>query len=88
MPKNLKDEILLIGQGIGEQISSAKTMRSLDDIRISAFGKKGEITNYLKNLKSFDHDQRIELGSVLNNMKNNLITSIEEKKQIILNFEL
>ena len=87
MPKNLKDEILLIGQGIDEQISRAKSVQNLEDIRISAFGKKGKITSYLKKLKSFDQEKRIELGSVLNDIKNNLFNSIEDKKQIIINLE-
>ena len=49
MPKNLKNEILLVGKGINEKISNAKTLKSIEEIKISAFGKKGEITNYLKN---------------------------------------
>ncbi len=88
MPKNLKNEILLVGKGLKDKISYAKNVKSLEDIRISALGKKGEITNYLKQLKSFDHEQRIQLGSVLNEIKNNLLNSLEEKKRIIINEEL
>ncbi len=88
MPKNLKDEILLLGQAINDEVSNAKSINSLEDIRIATFGKKGTITSYLKKLKSFDQEKRIELGSVLNDIKSNLFASIEEKKRIVVNLEL
>ena len=66
---DLRDKFLLL-------VKSAETEEALERVRISALGKKGEISLKMRELGTMSMQQRQEKGPVLNALKdeiNNLI---------------
>ena len=61
-------------------IHSASTLDELEDIRITALGKKGTITGLMKSLGSLDPDKRKEAGQLLNAMKEEVASAIDVRK--------
>ena len=88
MSNNLKDEILKSIKLFNDKINDSNVLSGLEEIRIKSLGKKGLITNYLKNLKTLNPELRIEIGGLLNKSKSELVKSIDKKKQILQNLLL
>ena len=61
-------------------IHSASTLDELEDIRITALGKKGTITGLMKSLGSLDPDKRKEAGQLLNAIKEEVASAIDARK--------
>jgi len=80
MSEKLKDEILKLADSVFVDIKRVMDLNALETLRINVLGKKGKITNFLKELKNLDYDSRIEIGTTLNHLKNNLL------KEIMLKF--
>lgn len=74
-------DIEVIKKDIEQQIANATDTKVLDDVRVSALGKKGQITELLKTLGSMEIEQRIEFGKKINIIKAELETLIADKKQ-------
>lgn len=74
-------DIEIIKKEIEEQITNAVDARTLDDVRVTALGKKGRVTELLKSLGTLPLEQRIELGKQVNLVKAELEAKIAEKKQ-------
>ena len=64
-------------------IHSASTLDELEDIRITALGKKGTITGLMKSLGSLDPDKRKEAGQLLNAIKEEVASAIDVRKVIM-----
>ena len=73
-------DIEVIKQSIEEKIVQAEDMKSLEEIRVSALGKKGQVTEVLKTLGSLPMEERIALGKQVNTVKAELEKLIGEKK--------
>ncbi|HBS24411.1 phenylalanine--tRNA ligase subunit alpha, partial [Thalassospira sp.] len=69
----LREEVLA-------EIEKAADLQALEDVRISALGKKGRITGLMKNLGQMDPDQRREFGQTLNTVKDQVAEAIETRK--------
>ena len=61
-------------------IHSASTLNELEDIRITALGKKGTITGLMKGLGALDPDKRKEAGQLLNAIKEEVASAIDVRK--------
>ena len=72
MSKKLKDEITELSREISDRILSIEELKALDELRVHVLGKKGKLTYFLKELKNYDSESRVEIGSLLNNLKNDL----------------
>ena len=57
------------------RLASLKDTDSLEQARIAFLGKKGSVTELLKDLKSYSGEEKREMGQEINNLKK----SIEEK---------
>lgn len=62
------------------QVEAADSLQALDDVRVSALGKKGAITAQMKNLGSMAPEERKATGQALNAVKNAVATAIEAKQ--------
>ena len=71
--ESLKTQIL-------SKISSADNIKTLEDIRISSMGKKGVITEQMKNLGTLPLEQKIEMGKKLNVVKSDIEQAIVAQK--------
>lgn len=59
-------------------LSAAKTEREVSDLRIKVLGRKGSLTQLLKNLGAIQEADRKEIGKRANQVKTTLETRIEE----------
>jgi len=64
-------------------IESAGDENSLTDLRVKLLGKKGELTQLMKQLGQVDADKRKEFGGLLNKAKQEVETSLTEKQRIL-----
>ena len=77
----LREEVLA-------EVEKAGDLAALEDIRISALGKKGRITGLMKNLGKMDPDQRREFGQALNAVKDQVASAIDMRKSDLENAAL
>ncbi|MEO3434002.1 phenylalanine--tRNA ligase subunit alpha [Inquilinus sp. CAU 1745] len=61
-------------------VAEAGDLAALDEVRVSALGKKGRITGLMKTLGGMDSDQRREMGQALNVLKDEIAEAIEARK--------
>lgn len=73
---NLKAEILA-------QISAAQDLKSLDEVRVSAMGKKGKLTELMKGLGALPLEEKIALGKSLNVVKSEIEKALETQKSVL-----
>lgn len=84
MEENLKK----IKEKLESQISKIESMNDLDKFKSEILGKKGELTQILKNMKNYDENERHIVGKAVNDAKKNIEAKIEEKREIIKKKEL
>ena len=65
------------------EINSVENLDALESLRVEYLGKKGRLTQALKQLSSLPAASRAEQGAVLNQGKKALIAAINEKKQAL-----
>ena len=62
-------------------IEEAEDLKSLDQIRISALGKKGRLTSVMKTLGKMDSKQRREMGHAYNLVKDKVGAALDQRKE-------
>ncbi|MBU0726999.1 MAG: phenylalanine--tRNA ligase subunit alpha [Alphaproteobacteria bacterium] len=69
----LRDELLAEVQGAGD-------LEALDRTRVAALGKKGRITELMKQLGALDGEARKEAGQALNRVKDAVAEALDQRK--------
>jgi len=64
-----------------ESIDQVCELRDLEELRVRYLGKKGELTDLLKNVSSLPKEQRPEAGKLVNQAKREVQTWIETAQQ-------
>ena len=77
------NDIATLKKEISSEIKSANDLKALDDVRVSALGKKGRITAVMKTLGQMDEQERKEKGQALNALKDE-VASLIKKQEIAL----
>ncbi len=73
---------------ISAQIEGAADLSSLDDIRVAALGKKGEVSLMMRELGKMSVEEKKVMGPALNGLKNDLNALVEAKKATLENAAL
>ncbi len=73
---------------ITAQIDAAADLQALDDIRVAALGKKGEVSLMMRELGKMSVEEKKVMGPALNGLKNDLNALIETKKTALENAAL
>lgn len=81
-------ELIDIKTKILDSVQNAQDLKALDDARVAAMGKKGVITDMMKNLTSLSVEEKKEMGKTLNLLKTEIETAIENKKTLLEKQEL
>jgi len=71
-----------------KEISETADTKTLDEVRVSYLGKKGELTLLLKGLGKMDPSERPKAGESINQAKTQIQLAIEERKQSLENLKL
>ena len=77
------DSIDSLRANLLEDVANAADPKALDDIRVSALGKKGRITGLMKGLGQIDPQARKAAGQSLNALKTEIAQAIEARKTIL-----
>lgn len=64
-----------------DMVASAQDMTSLEAARVAALGKKGRITDLMKNLGTLSHEERRSAGAELNLLKDEISALIDRQSQ-------
>ena len=70
------------------EISNSNDLRSLDEVRVSFLGKKGELTTLLKILGQMDPTERPKAGEAINQAKSAIQDAIDHRKASLANSQL
>lgn len=79
--EQLREELLA-------DVAKASDLKMLDDLRVSALGKKGRITALMKNLGGMSPDERKVVGQGLNALKSEVSEAIDRQKAILETAEI
>ncbi|MBR0147100.1 MAG: phenylalanine--tRNA ligase subunit alpha, partial [Eubacterium sp.] len=72
-----------IKEAAEKKIQEAINAESLDEIRVSILGKKGELTQILKGMKDLSAEERPKVGQQVNEVRALLEDMLAEKKQAL-----
>ena len=69
-------------------LEDAKNLESLEDLRVEILGKKGLVSDLMKQMRNLDASERPEFGQKVNELKGELETIIREKLSVLMEQEL
>ncbi len=70
-----------IKQDLLEAIAKKNTLAELENLRINFLGKKGSLSQLMLELKSLDAEEKKSFGFSINQLKNDINNSIQNKKE-------
>ncbi len=79
----MMEDIENLKASISGEIQKADDLKSLDDIRVAVFGKKGEITERMKMLGQMEPEKRIEAAKELNLIKTSIEEELQKRKAVL-----
>ncbi|HRI76979.1 MAG TPA: phenylalanine--tRNA ligase subunit alpha [Alphaproteobacteria bacterium] len=68
---------------IVETVKAAGDIQSLEEVRVTALGKKGRVTDLMKTLGTLSPDERKEMGQALNRLKDEISAEIDARASIL-----
>ena len=81
-------DIAAVKDKFADQIEAVSDLRALDDIRVAALGKKGEIGKMMQGLGKMSIDEKKVMGPALNGLKKDITAMVETKKEQLENAAL
>lgn len=72
-----------IEQTIQEKVQSIGRLEDIQDIRVKYLGKKGPITEALRNMKDLSAEERPKVGAYANQLKNKVSSALQEKEEVL-----
>lgn len=66
-----------------QQVATAADLPSLDQIRVHYMGKKGVMTEQLKQLGTLPPEQRKEAGQEINRIKEGIVNALDQRKGLL-----
>ena len=73
----MSQNIAELKQEFAAKLAAADSMQMLEEIRVDFLGKKGSVTELLKEIPKLDVSLRPEMGKAVNQVKNLLSEQIE-----------
>ena len=68
---------------IVETVQAANDIAALEEVRVSALGKKGKVTGLMQTLGQLSPEQRKEMGQALNRLKDEITAEIETRAALL-----
>lgn len=79
----MKDRLEAIKAAALAKINEADVLTSLNDVKVSVLGKKGELTQVLKGMKDVAPEDRPKVGQMVNEARQAIEAALEEKSKKI-----
>ncbi len=68
---------------IVDTVQAANDIAALEDVRVSALGKKGKVTAMMQTLGKMSPEERKEMGQALNRLKDEVSAEIDARAQLL-----
>lgn len=76
----MKEKLAKIREEILKQIDASENLDKLNEVRVSALGKKGALTELLKSMKEVAPQDRPKVGQMVNEVRAEIETALETEK--------
>ena len=80
---NLQNKLTDLKRQALSEIEQTETPDKINEIRVHLLGKKGPITEILRGMRELPKEQRPEVGSFANKVRDELTNAIDEQKEKI-----
>ena len=80
---DLSNELKKIKRDFLDEIEKVKTSKALSDLEVKYLGRKGEMTRILRELKNLAKAERPKIGSLANELKNEISTEIKKITAVV-----
>lgn len=84
----MKEKLEQILEEAAQEIKSAMTVQDLDEVKLKYLSRKGELNSIKKNLKDLSDEDKRVIGSLANNVSNQLEQMLEDKNNELYKIEL
>ena len=84
----MSEKTLELKQEFLSCLEKANSMEELENIRIAYLGKKGSVTELMKEMKNLSNEEKKTFGQKVNELKNEVSDKINEKAEILKAQEL
>lgn len=78
--RSVKEKLAKIREEILKQIDASENLDKLNEVRVSALGKKGALTELLKSMKEVAPQDRPKVGQMINEVRAEIETALETEK--------
>ena len=82
------NDIIDLKTALASKIEAANDLKALDEVRVTALGKKGQVTELMKTLGTMSPEERKEKGPQLNALKDEIAALIESQEKALKKQEL
>ena len=80
---SLQDKIAELRTVALAKLAEIADEKTLNDLRVSVLGKKGELTDILKGMKDLTNEERPKIGALANELRDEITGLLESKKAVI-----
>ncbi|MBE5906576.1 MAG: phenylalanine--tRNA ligase subunit alpha [Lachnospiraceae bacterium] len=84
----MKEKLQQIRENAMKQILESDGLAKLNDVRVNVLGKKGELTQIMKNMKNLSAEERPAFGQMVNETRQAIEQLLEETKKKLESAEL
>ncbi|MDY3302981.1 MAG: phenylalanine--tRNA ligase subunit alpha [Clostridia bacterium] len=84
----MESKTLQVKQQFTQALATIETMEELEKIRVEYIGKKGFVTDLLKEMKSLSNEEKKAFGQEVNALKNEVNEKIAEARQELIKKEI
>ncbi|MBQ8587911.1 MAG: phenylalanine--tRNA ligase subunit alpha [Clostridia bacterium] len=85
---NMNEQIVAMRAKLEEELAGVKDLQTLENMRVTYLGKKGCITDLLKNMKSLSNEEKKTFGQEVNILKSEATDKIAAKMQELKDEEI
>lgn len=80
---DLEAKLDTLAEKANENIEQAESIETLEKLRVAYLGKKGEVTQILKEMKNVDSEKRPIVGKRANEVRNTITEKIAETRELL-----
>ncbi len=84
----MSDKTMEVKESFGAALSQVSTMEELEKLRVDYVGKKGLVTDLMKEMKNLSNEEKKTFGQKVNLLKNEIEGQIAEKREEIKQKEI
>ena len=84
----LKGKLEQLLNSVIDQLESTDSIAKFEELRVKYLGKKSELSNILKNMKSLSNEEKISTGKIINDIKKKMEVKFSETFEKINNFKM